>query len=411
MSKNNKTVVLGITSSIAAFKVIDLIKNLKKEGIEVIVIMTKHAAEMVSPSEFEKASGNKVHLELFETGFDYKTILENRKVEHIEIAEKADVFAVVPATANTIAKIAHGIADDFLTSTLLACTSPIIICPAMNVNMWNNPFTQNNIKKLKQAGIQIIEPSEGMLACGYEGKGKLEEINIIAQEIQTRLIRTNSLHGKKILITSGGTSEKIDDVRFITNRSSGKMGAAIAQECYLRGAAEVLLLRTKTSVKPGYKIAEKEFNSAGELYELIKNNIKNFDIIFHAAAVSDFKIEQPFTGKISSDNSLNLKLVPQIKISDEIKKIHPSIKLIAFKAEYNLSKQNLIKAAEQKLQDCNADAIIANDISKKTSGFEADSNEVTIVLKNKTVKNIPLASKQEVAKEIIEYLLKSKTFF
>lgn len=410
MSKNNKTVVLGITSSIAAFKILDLIKYLKKEEIEVILIMTKNAAEMVPLSEFEKATENKVYLELFEKGFDYKKILENRKVEHIEIAEKADVFAVVPATANIIAKIAHGIADDFLTTTLLATTAPVIICPAMNVNMWNNPATQQNIKKLKQNGIQIIEPSEGMLACGYEGKGKLEEINIISNEIKKQLTRSNSLHDKKILITSGGATEKIDDVRFITNRSSGKMGTAIAEECYLRGA-EVLLLRSKNSVKPRYKIAEKEFNSTEELHELIKNNLKNFDIIFHAAAISDFKTEETFTGKISSDNSLNLNLVPQIKISDEIKKIHPSIKLIAFKAEYNLSEQNLIKAAEKKLKDSNADAIIANDISKKTSGFESESNEVTIVLKNKTVKNIPLASKQEVAKEIIEYLFKSNSSF
>jgi phosphopantothenoylcysteine decarboxylase/phosphopantothenate--cysteine ligase len=410
MNKNNKTVVLGITSSIAAFKILDLIKNLKKEEIEVFVIMSKSAAEMVPPSEFEKASGNKVYLELFEKGFDYKTILENRKVEHIEIAEKADVLAIVPATANVIAKIAHGIADDFLTTTLLATTAPIIICPAMNVNMWNNPATQQNIKKLKQTGIQIIEPGEGMLACGYEGKGKLEEIDIISYEIKKQLNRNNSLRGKKILITSGGTTEKIDDVRFITNRSSGKTGAAIAEECYLRGA-EILLLRSINSVKPGYKITEKKFNSTDDLHELIKNNIKNFDIIFHAAAVSDFKTDQPINGKISSDNSLNLKLVPQIKIIDEIKKINPSIKLIAFKAEYNLSKQNLIKAAEEKLQDCNADAIIANDISKKTSGFEADSNEVTIVLKNKTVKNIPLASKREIAKEIIKYLLGSNSSF
>ena len=409
MNKNNKTVVIGITSSIAAFKILDLIKNLKKERIEVFVIMTKHATEMVSPSEFEQASGNKVYVQLFEKGFDYKTILENRKVEHIEIAEKADVFAITPATANIMAKIAHGIADDFLTTALLATSAPIIICPAMNVNMWNNPATIKNTKKLKQMGIQIIEPSEGMLACGTTGKGKLEEINIIASEIKTQLARTNSLFNKKILVTSGGTSEKIDDIRSITNRSSGKMGAAIAEECYLRGA-EVLLLGAKLSVKPRYKIAEKEFNSTEDLYKLVKNNIKNFDIIFHVAAVSDFKIDKPLTGKISSDNSTNLKLMPQIKISDEIKKIHPSVKLIAFKAEYNLAELDLIKAAEKKIQDCDADAIIANDVSRKTSGFEADSNEVVIVLKNKTVKNVPLAPKREVAKKIIEYLLESKTF-
>ena len=410
MNKSNKTVVIGIASSIAAFKTLELVRDLKNDGINVIVIMTKHAAEMVSPSEFEQASGNKVYLELFEKGFNYKDILENRKVEHIEIAEKADVFTIVPATASIIAKIAHGIADDFLTTAALATQAPIIICPAMNLNMWNNPAIAENTKKLKQLGIQIIEPGEGMLACGYEGKGKLEEIDIIAREIRTQLARTNSLNNKKILITSGGTSEKIDDIRSITNHSSGKMGAAIAEECFLRGA-DVLILRAKTSVKPRYKIAEKEFSSTEELYDLVKNNIKNFDIIFHVAAVSDFKTERPFTGKISSDNSLNLKLMPQIKISDEIKKLNPSIKLIGFKAEYGLSEPDLIRAAEKKIRDCAAEAIIANDISKKTSGFKADSNEVTIILKNKTIKNIPLTSKREVAKQIIEYLLKTKTFF
>ncbi|MBU4099348.1 bifunctional phosphopantothenoylcysteine decarboxylase/phosphopantothenate--cysteine ligase CoaBC [Patescibacteria group bacterium] len=402
----NKTVVIGITSSIAAFKIFELVRDLKADGINVFIIMTKHASQMVDPAEFEKISGNKVSFELFEKCFDYKNILKNRKVDHIEIAQKADVFIVAPATANTIAKIAYGIADDFLTTALLATKAPVIICPTMNTNMWNNPVVEENIVKLKNKGYQIIEPMEGMLACGIEGKGKLADISIIKEEINLLLARSNSLKGKKIIITSGGTSEKIDEIRYITNRSSGKMGAAIAEECYLRGA-EVLLLRARNSTKPRYQIPKELFVTTEDLYTLVKKNIGDADIIFHVAAVSDFRTEKPRPGKISSDKSVTLKLIPQIKISDQIKKINPDIKLIIFKAEYGLGKKELIKAAEIKLEESQADAIIANDVSRKDRGFESDFNEVLIVHKvDKVCKvhKVPFSSKREVAKEIIGYL-------
>lgn len=402
-----KTVVIGVTGSVAAFKILDLVRNLKEDGVDVIVLQTQSAAKIVDPAEFEKISGNKVRLELFEKGFDYKNILKDRKVDHIEIAEKADVFAIVPATANTIAKIAHGIADDFLTTTLLATKAPVIICPAMNVNMWNNPVVGENLTKLRGIGYEIVEPVEGMLACGIEGKGKLADISIIKEEIYRQLKRTNSLKGKKIIITAGGTSEKIDEVRYITNRSSGKMGAAIAEECSLRGA-EVLILRAKNSIKPRYAIQEEQFVTTEDLYELVKKNITNFDVIFHVAAVSDFKAEKPSSRKISSEKAVNLKLVPQIKISDQIKKLNPSVKLIAFKAEYNLTEKELIKAAENKIEESASDAIIANDVSRKDSGFEADNNEVFVVLKQKEAHKVAYSSKREVAKEVVEYLLNSE---
>lgn len=401
----NKTVVIGVTSSIAAFKILDLVKSLKQEGVDVFVIMTKSASQMVDPGEFEKTSGNRVYCELFEKGFEPKDILKNRKVDHIEIASKADVFVVAPATANTIGKIVNGIADDFLTTALLATKAPVIICPTMNTNMYDNPVVKENIGKLRDMGFGIIEPMEGMLACGIEGKGKLADISIIKEEINLLLKRSDSLKGKKIIVTSGGTSEKIDEIRYITNRSSGKMGAAIAEECYLRGA-DVLFLRALNSIKPRYQIPEKQFVSTEELYELVKKNVVNFDVIFHVAAVSDFKPDKPSLGKISSGQTINLKLVPLIKISDQVKKINPNVKLIIFKAEYNLTEKELIKAAEIKLEDSQADAIIANDVSRKDRGFEADSNEVLVVNKQK-VHKIGLASKRKVAGEIVEYLLNS----
>ncbi|MBI4008668.1 bifunctional phosphopantothenoylcysteine decarboxylase/phosphopantothenate--cysteine ligase CoaBC, partial [Candidatus Roizmanbacteria bacterium] len=291
-----QTVVIGITSGIAAYKSLGLIKLLKHEGLDVAVIMTNSATKMIPLHKVEKVSGNKVFVELFEKNFNYKNILKSRKVDHIDIADKADIMVIVPATANIIAKLAHGIADDFLTTTALAVTAPILLSPSMNINMWNNPIIQENIMKLQEKGFQIIEPAEGMLACGYEGKGRLPDIQTIKDEIQRNLQYIDSLKGKKIIVTAGATIEKIDDVRYITNRSSGKMGIRIAEECYLRGA-KVLLLRAKHSIKPRYLIEEEIFDSADDLAKLIEKHIRQYEVFFHVAAVSDFSVKkQP--GKI-----------------------------------------------------------------------------------------------------------------
>ncbi len=398
-----KNILIGVTGGVAAYKVIDLIKLLKNEGHEVFVIMTKGATEMISPKEFEKASGNKVYINLFEKNFDYKEVLRKRKVKHIELADRSDLMVIAPATANIIGKLANGLADDFLTTTALAVTSPIIICPSMNVNMWSNPIVQENLSKLKLFGYQVIEPASGMLACGYEGVGRLENMEIINKEIIKLLKRSDSMKGKKIIITAGGTSEKIDEVRSITNRSSGKMGVALAEECYLRGA-DVLLLRAKNSVKPRYLIKEKIFETAEELLYLIKVNIKNTNLFFQVAAVSDFKVDKQINGKLSSDRPVGLKLVPQIKIIDQIKKLSPKTILVAFKAEYGLSEKELINEAAKKLKYSNADVVIVNDISRTDRGFESDNNEIYIISKNKKFKKISLTSKRKIAEEIIDCL-------
>ncbi len=396
--KNN--ILIGVTGGIAAYKVIGLIDLLKKEGSNVSVIMTKGATGMISQKDFEKASGNKVYTDLFDKDFNYKKILDKKQVDHIQLADKSDVMVIIPATANIIGKLANGLADDFLTTTALAITSPIILCPSMNVNMWGNPIVQENLAKLKSVGYQVIEPTAGMLACGYEGVGRLENVEIINKEINKLLKKNNSMKGQKVIVTAGGTVEKIDEVRSITNRSSGKMGVAIAEECYLRGT-DVLLLRAKNSVRPRYLIKEKIFNTAEELLYLIKVNIKNTDLFFQVAAVSDFKVAKPISGKLSSDRSINLKLTPQIKIIDQIKKLSPKTFLVAFKAEYDLSEKDLIKEGQKKLKESNADAVIANDISRKDRGFECENNEVYIISKNKEVKKIPLTTKREVAKKIL----------
>ncbi|HVA97136.1 MAG TPA: bifunctional phosphopantothenoylcysteine decarboxylase/phosphopantothenate--cysteine ligase CoaBC [Candidatus Acidoferrales bacterium] len=402
----NKTVVLGVTSGIAAYKTVKLVNLLREEGIGVYVIMTDKAKKMIDPKEFEKASGHKVHTELFDEDFDYKKILAAREVDHIALADKADAMIIAPATANVIAKLANGIADDFLTTTALAVTKSLIICPSMNVNMWTNPIVQENIAKLKTHGFHIIDPTAGMLACGYEGVGRLAEINDIKNYVMSKLETATSLKGQKILITAGGTIEKIDEVRYITNRSSGKMGIALAEECYQRGA-EVLLLRAKHSVAPRYHIHEKLFESADELYTLIKQNIKDYHYCYHAAAVSDFAVANKTQGKLSSDKPITLTLEPQIKILEQIKKLNPEIRLIAFKAEYESDIDTLKQKAEAKLRESQADAVIANDISRKDRGFESDDNEIVIVLPNGNSKQIPLSSKKEIARQIVEYISKA----
>jgi phosphopantothenoylcysteine decarboxylase/phosphopantothenate--cysteine ligase len=394
-----KTVVLGVTSGIAAYKTVDLVKLLKAEGVAVHVIMTKKATNIVSPAEFEQITGNKVSLELFEKDFDYKKILNTRKVDHIALADNADVFVIAPATANTVAKIANGFADDFLTTTLLAVTAPVIICPSMNVHMWSNPIVKENIKKLKSLGYQIIRPKSGMLACGYEGEGKLEDVVKIKDEIMKQLTRTTSLKGQKVIVTAGGTREKIDEVRFITNRSSGKMGIALAEELYLRGA-EVLLIHAKDSVRPRYLMQEEVFETSIQLHDLIKTYAKSYDTIFHAAAVSDFQVAAPQEGKISSSEEFSLTMKPQIKIIDQIKNWNPTIKLIAFKATAGQDEKAMIETAGKKLKDANADGVIANDIA----AFDNDMNEAAIVLADGSMKKIHRVLKNELARLIMDFL-------
>jgi phosphopantothenoylcysteine decarboxylase/phosphopantothenate--cysteine ligase len=407
--KDKDTIIVGVTSGIAAYKTLDLIKLLKKDGAEVFVVMTKSAMAMVPSFEFEKASGNKVYSELFEKGFDYRDILKIHRVDHIDLADKADVVVIAPATANCIAKIAHGIADDFLTTTLLAVHCPVIICPSMNVNMWNNPIVEENITKLRVLGYHIIEPEKGMLACGYEGKGRLAHIKIIKEEILQLLSIATSLKARKIMVTAGGTIEKIDDVRYITNRSSGKMGIAIAESCFLQGA-EVLLVRSETSVNTRYDIKQIVFETADELENILKREVKKYDVLFQTAAVSDFMLDNKNKGKLDSKKSITLMLSPRKKIITQIKKWHPKIKLIVFKAIWSSLEKTLIKEGEEKLRESNADAVVVNDVSKPDRGFQVDTNEVFVVTRKGSRKKIPLAKKQVVAASIIDFLVTENLF-
>jgi len=399
-----KTVLLGITGGIAAFKMLEVASDLKKQGVNVIVIMTPSATMIVPPKKFEDITGNNVYTQLFTNSFDYRKILKSRIVDHVAIAKQASLFVIAPATANNIAKLANGIADDYITTTALAVKCPVLIFPSMNTGMWNHPATQQNVTKLQSLGYIIVEPDSGKLACGDEGKGRLPHVSIIETEINKLLQKTDDLNGKTVIITSGGTMEKIDDIRFITNKSSGKMGASLADACFLRGA-NVILFRAKTSIVPRYPHEEYLFETADELEQLFKKYLHTADICIHAAAVSDYTIKNPIIGKSSSDKPLPLELTPRSKILDKIKVMNPHIFLVAFKAEWNLSQKKLIELSSKRLIKASADMIIANDVSHKEIGFGSDENEVEIIDSKSVATHIPRTSKIVIANLIVDRIV------
>lgn len=397
-----RMILIAITGGIAAFKSIELIKMLVADNFDVRVILTKNARAIIKSEEIERLTGRAPYTELFDRSFDYKKILRERSVEHIDLANNARLFAIVPATANVIAKLACGIADDYLTTTALAATCPIMICPAMNVYMWTNPATRRNVDILQSQGMQFVGPDTGPLACGYIGAGRLMPVNTIYDEIVSALRRTSSLKGKKIIITSGGTVEPIDDIRFITNKSSGKMGSALAESCYLRGA-DVLLLRAKNSVAPRYAVKEEFFDTADSLRNLLKKYVPHYDICFHAAAVSDFSVSQS-KGKLPSSQRVSLELEPRSKIVDDIKSYSPNIFLAAFKAEWGVTEKELKARAFHKMKLAKTDVIIANEIGKDDQGMQSDNNEVYIIDSGGVSFHISKATKRVVADKIMDYL-------
>ena len=390
-----KTVVIGVTSSIACYKVIELVKRLK--GYNVEIILNENVQRLINKKEFEKVA--KVHTDLFYKDWDYKDYIKREEMEHISLADKADLFLICPATANVIGKIANGIADDLLTTSVMATNAPVVICPAMNCKMWENPVVQGNVRKLRERGYYFIGPGRGELACGYRGVGRLADINSIIKSINELFNKKNKLKDKKIIVTAGGTSEEIDPVRVITNKSSGKMGIYIAEEAAKMGA-EVTLIRGNTLVEPMGKIKDIKIQSVDDLFDEIKKNVGKNDIIIHAAAVSDYSITKKFNEKIDSNkkDSLILKLKKTGKIINEIKKINKKIKLIGFKAEYKVSERGLVDSAYSLLKRADADFILANDVSKDVFGSE--DNEVYIVGKNKKVSHVK-SSKREIAQKIL----------
>lgn len=397
------SIVLGVCGGIAAVKVPDLINKLVKKGQTVDVIMTSSAVRIISPQEISSLTGRPVYTDLFGDTFNPGDILTSRRVEHIDLADSAGLLAIVPATANVMAKLACGIADDYLTTTALAVTCPILVAPSMNVHMWQHPQTQENAAKLRLMGVNIAGPDSGMLACGYTGEGRLMHTGMLADTILSFASVAKPLAGKKILVTAGGTIEPIDGVRAITNRSSGKMGVALAEACRLAGA-QVLLLRSGSSVIPRIAVQEEIFDTADSLEELMRTYAPSYDICIHAAAVSDFRISRLRGGKTSSTKPLALELEPRHKILEKIKTYNPGIFLVAFKAEWNVSQQELVRLAKQRLYGTQTDLIVANDVGKPDIGFQSDENEVTLIDPDGGAVSISRAHKQIIARQIVSHI-------
>ncbi|SNX55600.1 bifunctional phosphopantothenoylcysteine decarboxylase/phosphopantothenate--cysteine ligase CoaBC [Thermoanaerobacterium sp. RBIITD] len=389
-------VVLGITGGIAAYKSADLVSRLVKRNINVDVIMTESATKFISPLTFESLSHNKVIVDMFESPKYWE-------IEHIALAEKAKVFAIVPATANIIGKIANGIADDMLTTTVMATNSKVIIAPAMNTNMYNNKITQENIKKLKSYGYIFVEPCEGRLACGTYGKGKLADIGIIESEIlkYLNIYNKNDYYGKKVLITAGPTIEPIDPVRYITNHSSGKMGFEIAKAVKERGG-EALLISGPTNLEDPPGIETVHVNTAYEMYESVMKRISNVDIVIGAAAVADYRPEKFEKNKIKKgDDDLIIKLTRNPDIIYEIGKNKGNRILVGFAAET----ENLVEHAKEKIKKKNLDLIVANDVTIEGAGFLGDTNIIKIIDKNYNIKEYPIMSKAKVAHLILDEII------
>ncbi len=386
-------VVLGVTGGIAAYKSAEIVSRLKKRNVNVDVIMTKSAQEFIAPLTFQSLSGNKTVTDMFSTDF-------RPDIEHISLAKKADVLLIAPATANIIGKLAYGIADDMLSTVAMATKAQLIIAPAMNTVMYESLALQENLATLKKRGAIIIEPKEGLLACNDVGKGKMEEPEVIVDAVMLELIRDNDLRGKKVLVTAGPTRESIDPVRFITNRSTGKMGYAMAQEAVRRGA-KVTLITGKTNEKIPYGIAEViEIESAKQMYEAVMNEIANADIVIKSAAVADYKPKNLADQKLKkSDGEMMIELDRTKDILFEIgkrKKLNQI--LVGFAAETH----DLIAHASAKIQKKNLDLIVANNVKMAGAGFGTDTNIVTLIHKDGELEQLPMMTKQEVAKSVFD---------
>lgn len=383
-----KNIVLGVTGSIAVYKAVDLASKLTQKGLIVDVIMTHAAQEFVTPLTFRSITHRPVVSDMFELSSEYS-------VEHVALAEKADVMVVAPATANSIAKIAAGIADEMVTSTVLATRSPIIIAPAMDVGMYENAITQENLQKLRSRHFYVVGPSEGRLASGLMGHGRLVDNEEIIGTIFQVLGRNGDLVGKKIIITAAGTQEPIDVARVITNRSSGKMGYAIAEAARDRGAT-VTLITGPSALRPPIGVHVHHIETASQMRDSVHKSVEKADAIIMAAAVADYRVAHISDGKIKRESeTLNLELV---KTDDIIGSIRGKFIKVGFAAESD----DIEKRAVEKLKKKQLDLIVANDITAKDSGFAVDTNQVCLIDRRGNIEKLPLMLKTEVAHRILD---------
>ncbi|NLW45275.1 MAG: bifunctional phosphopantothenoylcysteine decarboxylase/phosphopantothenate--cysteine ligase CoaBC [Syntrophomonadaceae bacterium] len=390
-----KTVLVGITGGIAAYKIAELVSRLYKDGFNVQVVMTEHATRFITPLTLRTLSNNPVLVDMFDESGTHR-------VQHIGVAEEADILVIAPATANIIAKMACGLADDLLSTIVLAVRAPVLIVPSMNTNMYDHPATQDNIRKLKDRGVVVLEPAEGDLACGVTGRGRLPEIETIYDKIIEILEdRPRDLVNKTILITAGPTQEDIDPVRFITNRSTGKMGYALAAEAVRRGA-RVFLVSGPTSLAVPQGVESWQVRSAREMNDICQQLFEQADVVIGAAAVADYRSLDYSDQKLKKkDDDMVIRLTRNPDILEGLGKRKQHQILVGFAAETS----DVIQNARQKMHKKNLDLLVANDVTVEGAGFAGDTNIVTILFKDGREKKLPLMSKREVARIILDSVL------
>lgn len=397
---NGKTVILGVTGSIAAYKIANLASMLVKLECNVHVIMTKNATNFINPITFETLTGNKCLIDTFDRNFKYN-------VEHISLAKKADILVVAPATANVIGKIAAGIADDMLTTTIMACNCKKMISPVMNTNMFLNPILQDNIKKLKEFGYEIITPDEGRLACGDSGIGKMPSEDKLLDYILREINFEKDMVGIKVLVTAGATMEAMDPVRFITNHSTGKMGFAIARCAMERGADVTVIAGNTTATEPAF-VNVSRVKSAEEMLNKVMELASDFDIIIKTAAVSDYTPKVYNEEKIKKDSSE--MFIELSKTQDILFKLGETRKPGQFLCGFSLETENLVENSREKLKKKNLDMIVANNLKEAGAGFGTDTNRVTLITEEEEIR-LPLMSKMDVAKEILDKIMLGRLYW
>lgn len=390
---SGKTVLLGVSGSIAAYKIASLASALKKLHADVHVLMTRNACQFITPVTFETLTGNKCLVDTFDRNFEFQ-------VEHVSIAERADVLLIAPASANVIGKLAHGIADDMLTTTTLACRCKKLIAPAMNTNMYENPVVQDNLRVLEKYGWEVIAPAVGYLACGSVGAGKMPEPETLLSYIQREIAFSKILQGKKVLVTAGPTQEPIDPVRYLTNHSSGKMGYALARTAALMGA-QVTLVSGQTALAAPLFVKTVPVTTAKEMFDAVVSLAPEQDIVVKAAAVADYRPAIVFEEKVKkSDSELS---IPLERTDDILKYLGAHKPSGQFLCGFSMETEHMIGNSREKLTKKNLDMIVANNLKTEGAGFGTDTNVVTLITQNEEI-SLPLQSKEEVATRILEYI-------
>ncbi len=393
-----KHIVLGVTGSIAAYKIASLASMLMKQHADVTVIMTKNATNFINPITFESLTGNKCLVDTFDRNFEFQ-------VEHVSLARQTDVFLTAPASANVIAKAAHGIADDMLTTTLLACTCPKIVAPAMNTRMYQNPVVQDNLEILKRYGMEVIDPANGYLACGDTGAGKMPDPEVLYEYI-IKALTPKDMAGRKVLVTAGPTQEKLDPVRYISNHSTGKMGYAIARQAMLRGA-EVTLVSGKVNLQPPMGVRMVPVVSAADMAQAVKADAQEQDIIIKAAAVADYRPAVTADEKLKKkDDEMNLVLE---RTEDILAWLGVHRRPGQFLCGFSMETEHMLENSRAKLEKKKIDMIVANNLKQTGAGFGTDTNVVTLLTKEDTL-TLPIMSKEEVADRLLTFIMK-KSFY